>query len=143
MPLGNPPDLILLDGATGTGYGNSIGFGIGQRYGTGAGGTAGTTVNQNKWNVPVKIRVVLYDTTSGATATVLVRTSPDNATWTTKYTFPATGNAGLTIPTGALSKALAKEFIIKDRYVTLDVSAISGGSAPAVSAYLMLGAFGV
>lgn len=131
-----PPDLIMAWNQTANGAGLVLGVG-GQaaRYSRGAG------VNRNQYPVPMKIRVRLEDSTAGASAAVAVQTSPDNVTYTTVYTFPA---SSLTI--GALLTANhAKLFTFKSgtMFVRLNMSGLAGGIAPTLYAYGTLGTVGI
>lgn len=125
------PDIILLDAKAATGAGNAIGIGEQMRYANGAG------VNRNKWPTRFKARVQLKDTTTGASATVLLQGSDDDSSYTTIHTFTlAIGSADPNQVADA--KVFKKEY----RYFRANVSAIAGGSAPVVNAYMTLGSFG-
>ncbi len=133
MPLGVPPDVILCDGQTTTGAGTGVlGFGQEIRYSKGVG------VNRNKYHKKFKVRAALTDSTTGATATVTVQHSDDASTWTTLGTISLALNAtsaGYASTRGVL-------FDTVKRYVRGNVTALTGGSAPKVDAYLTLGTFG-
>ncbi len=125
------PDLILLDAKASTGAGLVVGIGEQMRYANGAG------VNRNKVKTRFKMRVQLKDTTTGATATVLIAGSNDNSSYTTIKSF------ALEITSAdpnqvALTGLINAEY----RYFRGYVSAIAGGSAPVVNAYITLGSFG-
>lgn len=125
------PDLILCDGQTATGAGSGvIGLGEEMRYANGAG------VNRNKTNRKFKVRAVLTDSTTGATATVLIEHCDDNSTWVTAATITLSLVAGTQDASRGMLCQSTK------RYIRANVSALAGGSAPAVNAYLTLGTFG-
>ncbi len=124
------PDLILLDAAAGTGAGPGIGFGQSMRYANGVG-----TNNLNAWPRLFKARVELKDSTTGASATVLIQTSPDNVTYTTIDTYTLSLAAGT-------QQVLARTYKTASRWFRANVSALAGGSAPVVNAYCTYGSFG-
>ena len=126
----SPLDLILIDGATATGAGLAVGFGTEKRYGAGVGST---TPNSNQFPKKMKVRVVLSDSSGGATASVQYQDSPDNVTWTTRYT------QALTVPAAApYSNAHGFLFTTQKRYFRLNVSALANGTTPTVDAYMSI-----
>lgn len=127
------PDLILCDAQTGTGAGAGvIGDAVQLRYAKGAG------VNRQRTPRKFKVRAVLTDTTTGATATVLIEHCDDNSTWVTL------GTIALSLAVAGNQQANAgRVFSTTKKYVRANVSAIAGGSAPTVNAYLTLGTLGV
>lgn len=133
MPLGQPADVILCDNQAATGAGTGvIGFGQEIRYAKGAG------VNRNKYPKKFKVRGALSDTTTGATATITIQHCDDAATWTTL------GTLSLAINTTSVGYAATRGLLFSTtkRYVRANVTALAGGSAPKVDAYLTLGTFG-
>lgn len=122
----SPLDLILLDGVTGTGAGPAIGFAQEMRY-----GNKGSTPNQNQYPKKLKIRVHANDSATGAVFTVQYQDSPDGTTWTTQFTQTVTV-AAVAPFTGGHSFL----FTTKKRYVRLNVSAVAGGVAPVLNAYM-------
>lgn len=132
--MATPPDIILLDALSTTGSSGGLGIqGQAMRYGN----TGSAVANQNYFPFKYKARVQLADTTSGASATVKIQTSPDNVTYTDVYSF------SLSIGAGNKTNASSKLFSTNVRYIRAQVSAIAGGSAPKVNAYVTLGTFGV
>lgn len=132
MPTATP-DLILADAQTGTGAGVAVGFGERMRY---ANSTA--VKNSNGFPQKFKVRVILKDSTTGGSATVAVQESDDNSTYTTLKSF------SLAIAsTDPNQKMLNGLFSTTKRYVRTNVTAIAGGAAPAVNAYMTLGTFGI
>ena len=129
-----PPDLYMAYNQTANGAGFVLGNAQGGRYSRGAG------VNRNQYPVIMKIRVRLEDSTAGASAAVAVQTSPDNVTWTTQYTFPA---SSLTIGS-ALTATKSKGFTFKSGlpFVRLNMSGLTGGTAPTLYAYCTYGTWG-
>ncbi len=128
------PNLILQDAASATGNGLVIGFGEEMRYGNNV-----SAPNQDQFWKPFKVRVQLKDTATGtATATVIVEDSADNSTYTTLATLTLTMTSG-----GPLSVGNAKLFKTKKRYIRARISALSGGTAPTVNCYCILGGGGV
>lgn len=125
------PDLILLDGVAATGAGPAIGYGESKRYADGVG------LNQNAFSHLFKARVELKDTTTGASATVVIQTSPDNVTFTTIDTF--TMSIASTAPN---SQVLARLYKTNSRWIRANVTALAGGSAPIVNSYCTYGSFG-
>lgn len=92
---------------------------------------------KNTWPTRFKVRVQLKDSTTGASATVLIQGSNDDSSYTTIKSFSiaiATADPNQHTLTG-LVKAEYKFF-------RANVTALSGGSAPAVNAYMTLGSFG-
>ncbi len=132
------PDIILLDDATGTGAGNGVGLqGQGMRYQNKTG-----VANTARFPTKFKVHATLRDSTTGASATVLIEESDDDSTYTTLATIP------LVIGTNDPDQVGAQDgngFLCstQKRYVRGNVSAIAGGSAPAVDAYMTLGTYGV
>jgi len=125
------PDLILLDAKASTGAGNAIGIGERMRYSNGAG------VNQNKWSTLFKARVQLKDSTTGASATVAIQGSDDDSSYTTIKSLSLA--IGTNDPNQVVLTGLFKQ---NYRYFRANVTALAGGSAPVVNAYLTLGTFG-
>lgn len=129
-----PPDLIMAWNLAANGAGFVVGVG-GQaaRYSRGAG------VNRNQYPIPMKIRIRLEDSTTGASSTVAVQTSPDNVTYTTVYTFPAKA-IGATL---VASNSKLFKFPSGTMFVRLNQAGLTGGSAPTLYAYGILGTFGI
>ncbi len=130
------PDLILQDAASGTGNGTAVGFASQMRY-----GNAAVKPNQNQFDTKFSVQIQIKDTAAGtAAATVIVEDSADNSTYATL--------ASITL-TMAVADGLAKglnnprRFTTKKRYVRARISAISGGTAPTVNAYMLLGGGGI
>lgn len=121
----SPLDLILLDGVTGTGAGLAIGFAEELRYGNKL-----SVPNQHQVVKKLKVRCHAQDSATGAVFTVQYQDSPDNVTWTTRYTQTVTVAAAAPF-TGGHSFL----FSTKKRYFRLNVSALSGGVAPSLNAY--------
>lgn len=133
MTLGNPADLILCDTQAATGAGNGvIGFGKEIRYSKGAG------VNRNKYLRKFKVRGVLTDSTTGATATIAVQHCDDAATWVTLGTLTLAVNA----TSGGYSATRGLVFSTAKKYVRANVTALAGGAAPKVDCYATVGGFG-
>lgn len=125
------PDLILLDAKAATGAGNAIGIGERMRY------SNGTGVNRNQWPTRFKVRVQLKDTTTGGSATVLIQGSDDDSSYTTIKTF------SLVIAATDPNQVMLSGLVVKNyRYFRANLSALAGGSAPVVNAYITLGSFG-
>lgn len=125
------PDLVLLNAKAATGAGSGIGFAERVRYGNGAG------VNRNGFPTRLKVRIVLADTTTGASATVLIQDSDDDVTYATLATYT------MSIATGAPnSQMLDGLFVTSKMFVRANVTALAGGSAPTVTSYCTLGSFG-
>lgn len=124
------PDLILCDAQAATGDGLVIGFGDQIRYARGAG------VNRHGTPRKAKVRFVLRDSTTGATATVKIQDSADNSTYAdlAVFTFTALGASNQAMLQGLIST--------KKRYIKATITALTGGSAPKVDGYLTLGTFG-
>lgn len=84
--------------------------------------------------LPYNLNCSLRDSTTGASGTVLIQTSPIGAgTWTTvgTMTFNALGSTGM--------RTLRREGKLTACYVRLNVSALTGGSAPFFNAYIVFG----
>lgn len=84
--------------------------------------------------IPYNLNCALRDTTTGATGTVLIQTSPIGAgTWTTvgTMTFNAVGSG--------LIRSIKREGKLTACYLRLNVSALAGGSAPYFNAYVIFG----
>ncbi len=128
--MGTPPDLLLLDAATATGTGFVIAPAQGVRYGGDV-----DAPNQNQYPVAFKVFATLWNTVSGATATVAVQDSPDNSTFTTLGSFV------LTLGLGATQEGQALLFESDQPYLRANLTAISGASAK-VSSYLTFGTYG-
>ena len=128
------PNLILQDAASATGNGISVGFGEQMRYGNNV-----SAPDQDQFPVPIKVRVQLKDTATGAaTATVIVEQSADNSSFTTVATIVALMASG-----GPLAVGHARLCKITKRYFRARISALSGGTAPTVNVYCILGGGGV
>lgn len=125
------PDIRLLTAKAATGAGNAVGIGESLRYADGAG------VNRNEWPTRFKARVQLKDTTTGASATVLLQGSDDDSSYTTIHTF--TLAIASTDPNQVVLTGLFKQDY---KFFRANVSALAGGSAPVVNAYMTLGSFG-
>ncbi len=125
------PDIILLDAKAAATAGEGVGFGEEMRY------SNGTGRNQNKYPHKFKVNVQLKDSTTGASATVLIQESADNSSYTTLLSIALVIGA-------ADPNQVAKEFLFttKLRYVRANVSALAGGATPVVNAYMTLGSFG-
>ena len=124
----DPFIAIYTYAQTGTGAGLVIGNGRSVKFGNGAG------VNRNQYPWVQGFRVILTDSTSGGSATFQVQDSDDNSSFTTRYTYTAT------IATGATMKSHRFVFKTSKRFCRINISAISGGSAPTAYAYATLGA---
>lgn len=125
------PDIILLDAKASTGAGEGLGIGERMRYSNGAG------VNQNKYKTRFKARAQLKDTTTGASATVLIQGSNDNSSYTTIATF------SLAIGTGDPNQVAQSKLIYANyRYFRANLSALASGSAPVANVYITFGSFG-
>ncbi len=132
------PDIILLDDATGTGAGNGVGIqGQGMRYQNRTG-----VANTARFPTKFKVHAQLVDVTTGASATILIEESDDDSTYTT--------NATIALVIGAddpnqVAAQMGNGFLVstQKRYVRANLSALTGGSAPAVNAYMTLGTYGV
>lgn len=128
----NPIDLIFQDGATGTGNGLAVGFGVEERYGN-------TTAkpNQNQFSKYLKFVTQFTDTATGGTATLIIEDSADNSSYTTRYT------RTFTIPAAAPYKVGWRFlFKTKKRYVRARISAMAGTTAPKLNVYATVGTFG-
>lgn len=126
------PDLILCDAQTATGAGAGvIGYGDKIRY------SRGTGVNRHGLARKFKARVVLRDSTTGATATVKIQHSDDNSTYTdlVSFVFAALGSSNQAVQAGL--------FTTTKKYIRANVTALTGGSAPTVDAYCTLGTWGM
>lgn len=128
----NPLDLIFQDGATGTGAGLTVGFGVGERYGN----TTGKP-NQNQFTKYIKFFTQFTDTATGGTATVQIQDSANGSVWTTRYT------RTFTIPASAPFK-VGWRFLFKTqkRYVRANISAMAGTTAPKLNVYGTVGTYG-
>lgn len=134
MPL-NPLDLVLLDNVTATGAGAGIGFATEMRYGTLGGGAS--KPNQNEFPKKMKVFIDFRDTVTGATATLAIQDSADGITYVTRYSQP------LAIPAAApFSQGKRFLFSTQKQYVRANLTALAGGSAPKVNAFLTAGTFG-
>lgn len=126
------PDLILMENKTATGAGTGV-IGLGgpqTRYAKGVG------VNRNQYPRKFKVRAALTDSAAGATATLTLEHSDDASSWTT------IGTMALTLVAGTQNQGSSKLFSTTKKYVRGNVTALTGGSAPAVTAYLTAGTFG-
>jgi hypothetical protein len=127
MPTATP-DLVLNDAQTSTGAGAGlIGFGERVRYSKGAG------VNRNVYPKKFRVAAALTDSTTGATATLTIEHSDDNSSWSTL------GTMSLSLATGSQKGSSRKLFSTKKKWIRGNVSALAGGSAPTVDAYVVLG----
>lgn len=126
------PDLVLLNAKAATGAGSSIGFAERVRYGNGSG------INRNGFPTRLKVRLVLADSTTGASATVVIEDSDDDVTFTTLTTYSM--SIASTAPNSQMKDGL---FVTSRKFIRANVTAIAGGSAPTVTGYCTLGAFGV
>lgn len=127
------PDLILADAIATVTTGLVVGLGgEGMRY-----GNSSSVKNSNRYPHQFKVRVQLKDSTTGASSTVKIQESDDNSSYTDVHSFVmAIGTAD---PNAVSTERLFKT---TKRYVRLNVTAITGGSAPTVSAYMRLGTYG-
>ncbi len=129
-----PPDIILLDAQASVAAGGGVGIaGEALRYGNNL-----VVPNQDQFPIKFKVRVQLADTTTGASCTVKIQTSADNSTYGDVYSFVMSVASG-----GPNAVASSKLFTTQKRYVRANVTALTGGSAPVVNAYMTLGTFGV
>jgi hypothetical protein len=127
MPTATP-DVILNDAQTATGAGAGVvGFGERMRYAKGAG------VNRNIYPKKFRVAAALTDSTTGATATLTVEGSDDASSWST------IGTMSLSLVSGSQKASSRKVFSTKKKYIRGNVSALSGGSAPTVDAYAVIG----
>ena len=87
--------------------------------------------------IPLEITLFLQDTvsTGGGTATVKLQSSPLGPVGTTTYTDLITLPT-FTIPAGAYNIMQKFNVTLNDVYIRVNVTAISGGTAPALSGYL-------
>lgn len=86
--------------------------------------------------IPLEITLFLTDTvsTGGGTATVKLQSSGLGPVGTTTYTDIITLPT-FTIPAGAFTVVQKFTLTLKDVYLRVNVTAISGGTAPALSGY--------
>lgn len=140
MPANNPPDLVLLYNASAAGAGLAIGCGMQMRYAV-AGLQAKPNQNQNPKYI--KVFCLLSDSATGAVAVVQPQTSPDNTTWSSLG--PA---ITLTVPAAApFYKGLGTNndgFLFKynPQFFRLNITSLTGGTAPRVNAYGTFGGYG-
>lgn len=132
------PDIILLDAKAAASAGNGIGIqGQGMRYQNKT-GVANTARFPNKF----KVHARLSDSTTGASATILIQESDDDSSYDTVATIALA--IGTNDPNQvAAGKGNGVLVTTQKRYVRANVSALAGGSAPAIDAYLTLGTYGV
>lgn len=129
-----PHEFVLLDAKAATGASDALGIGgSAMRY-----GNKGSTPNQNQYPVKFKVRCQLTDSTTGATATVKIQGSDDNSSYSDIYSFPMSIASG-----GPNAVASGKVFVTSKRWIRANVTALAGGSAPAVNVYCMVGTLGV
>lgn len=115
-------DYCQLYAKTATGAGDALGIGGERvRYANGVG------INRNGANLSFKARCWVQDSTTGATATVVVQESDDNATWNTLATLSYS-------LTGTI-QAHARLFSTKKAFIRFNITALAGGSAPTVYGY--------
>lgn len=130
--MASPHCFGLLYKATTTGGGPSQIDGAQMLYAMGVGPTRHGYGNKY-W-----IQAWMDDTVTGATCTLQIQDSPDNSTWTTQKSF------ALATPAAAPFRAVLNGARVKVLFATarpfwrINISALAGGSAPAVSAYAML-----
>ncbi|MGH2517809.1 MAG: hypothetical protein ACRDHP_19355 [Ktedonobacterales bacterium] len=137
MPGPNPRDLTLIYNATATGVGIGI-IGDGttlQRYASGQG-----NVNQNGGAMYYEIHCRVTDSTTGAVAVIQFQDAPNTGSapsFTTRYTLT------LTVPSAApFYKSRKVVFRTLNPWVQLNVSSLTGGTAPVVNAYCTYGGLG-
>lgn len=85
--------------------------------------------------IPLEITLSLTDTvnTGGGTATVTLQSSPLGPVATGPYTTIQT--VTLTIPAGSFTVVQKFGVLLKDVYIRVNQTTISGGTAPALSGY--------
>lgn len=132
----NPVDFEFQGAATAVQTGNPFFFALGDRYG---GNVA--KPNQNHFPWYLKVRTVLKDTITGATATIQFQEQAwSSGSWVTIFSY------NLIIPAAAPFAKMQK-FLWKTKAnchgIRVNISAFAGGSAPTLTSYGTIGTYGV
>jgi len=134
----NPFPIIFIDQATGTITGIPVGNGEQMRFASAQGGAK---PNQNRFSWYAKIYASFTDTATGGAGTFLIADSDDNSSYTTRATFT------LTIPAAAPYNAALMNgngtlFKTNKRYLRVQLSALSGTTAPVINSWGTVGGYG-